>query len=68
MLGKRFTEVNTMNTLRAETFAGRNFRDFRGFGPISRKLMPGKELENRFAKVIFAKQKFFKNRESFFQV
>ena len=30
--------------------------------------MPGKKLKEKFAKVIFAKQKFFKNRESFFQV
>ena len=45
-------------------FKGRNFRDF---GLFSRKLLPGKKLEEKFAKVIFAK-KDFKNRESFFQV
>ena len=31
---------NKLATLRAETFAGRNFRVFRVFGPFSRKFMP----------------------------
>ena len=35
-------------------FKGRNFRDF---GLFSRKLLPGKKLEEKFAKVIFAKKK-----------
>ena len=34
-------------------FKGRNFRDF---GLFSRKLLPGKKLEEKFAKVIFAKK------------
>ena len=55
-----------MTTLRAETFAGRNFRDFRDFGPFSRKLMPGKKLEEKFAKVIFEKKKPFKKSQKFF--
>ena len=38
------------------TFAGRNFRDF---GPFSRKLMPSKKLNEKFAKVIFTKNKLF---------
>ena len=54
-------------TLRTETLAGRNFRDFREFGSISRKLMPGKKLNDRFAKVIFAKNKHFRKPRKFFQ-
>ena len=50
------------------TFAGRYFRDIRDFGLFSRELMPGKKLEEKFAKVIFAKNKLFQNRESFFEV
>ena len=46
-------------------FKGRNFRDF---GLFSRKLLPGKKLEEKFAKVIFAKKNYSKTRESFFQV
>ena len=46
--------------MRAETFADRNFRDFRDFGPISRKLLPGKKINEKFAKVIFAKKNFSK--------
>ena len=54
-------------TLRAESFAGRNFRDFRDFDPFSRKLMPGKKLNEKFAKVIFAKNKLFQKSRKFFQ-
>ena len=53
------TPVKANSTLSAESFAGRNFRDFRDFGPLSRKLMPGKKLDEKFAKVIFAKRYFF---------
>ena len=53
-------------TLRAEAFAGRNFRDFRDFGPFSRKLMPGKNVDEKFAKVIFAKKKLFQKSRKFF--
>ena len=42
-------------TLRAETFAGKNFHEFCNFGLFSRKLMPGKKLDEKFAKVVFAK-------------
>ena len=52
--------------IRAETFAGRNFREFRDFGLFSRKLMPGKKSEEKFAKVIFAKKKLFKKSRKFF--
>ena len=48
-------------------FKGRNFRDFRDFGPFSRKLMPGKKLKEKFAKVIFAKNKLFQKSRKFFQ-
>ena len=41
-------------TLRAETFAGRIFRVFRVFGIFSRKFLPGKKLNKKFAKVNFA--------------
>ena len=54
-------------TLRAESFASRNFRDFRDFDPFSRKLMPGKKLNEKFAKVIFAKNKLFQKSRKFFQ-
>ena len=54
-------------TIRAETFAGRNFRDFCDFGPFSRKLMPGKKLNEKFAKNIFAKNKLFQKPRKFFQ-
>ena len=47
------------STLRAESFAGRNLRDFHDFDPFSRKLMPGKKLNEKFAKVILAKKFFF---------
>ena len=46
---------------RAETFAGRTFRDFRDFGPFSREFLPGKKLSKKFAKVISAKKKLFPN-------
>ena len=49
-----------LSTLRAETFAGRNFRDFRDFWPFSRKFLPGKKLSEKFAKVIFAKKRLFR--------
>ena len=58
----------TVTTLRAETFAGRNFRDFCDFGTFSRKLMPGKKLNEKFAKVIFAKNQFFQKPRKFFKV
>ena len=38
-------------TLRAETFAGRNFRVFRVFGPFSRKFMPLEISKQQNAKV-----------------
>ena len=47
---------------RAETFA-----IFRDFGPISRKLMPGKKLNEKFAKVVFAKNKLFQKLRKFFR-
>ena len=43
------------NTFKAETIAGRSFRGFRDFTPFSRKFMPGKKFNEKFAKVIFAK-------------
>ena len=61
-----FIRDNTVSTLTAETFAGRNFREFCDFGLFSRKLMPSKRLNERFAKVTLAKINFSKNRESFF--
>ena len=45
----------TRHTLRAETFAGRNFRVFREFRPFSRKFMPLKISNPRNAKVFSAK-------------
>ena len=50
---------------RAETFAGRDFRGFRDFDPFSRKLMPGKKLNEKFAKVILAKNKFFQKSQKY---
>ena len=38
-------------TLGAETFAGRNFRDFRVFWHFSRKFLPRHNLNSKFAKV-----------------
>ena len=46
-------------TLRVESFAGRNFRDFRDFCPFSRKFLPGKKVTSKFAKVFFAKSQVF---------
>ena len=40
-----------MYTLRTETFAGRNFRVFRVFGPFSRKFMPLEISKQQNAKV-----------------
>ena len=57
-----FTWIFTISSRllsRAETFAGRNFPDFPDFGPFSRKLMPGKKLNEKLAKVILAKDKLF---------
>ena len=44
-------------TLRAETFAGRNFRVFRVFWSISRKFMPLEILNHQNAKVFSPKIK-----------
>ena len=52
-----------MTYFKGKTFVGRNFSDF---GPISRKLMPGKKLNEKFAKVIFAKNKLFQKSRKFF--
>ena len=62
-----FSISRPSTTLRAETFAGRNFRDFRDFDSFSRKLMPGKKLNEKFAKVIFAKNTLFQKSRKFFQ-
>ena len=51
-----FIRDNTVSTLTAETFAGRNFRAFRDFGPFSRKSIPSMKSNEKFAKVIFAKK------------
>ena len=56
---ERYERAQSRNTLRAETFAGRNYRDFRDFDLFSRKLMPSKKVEEKFAKVIFAKKNLF---------
>ena len=48
-------QTDCQYTLRAETFAGRNFRVFRVFRIFSRKFLPGKKLNKKFAKVNFAK-------------
>ena len=40
-------------------FKGRNFRVFRVFGIFSRKFLPGKKLNKKFAKVNFAKNEIF---------
>ena len=49
-------------TLWAERFAGRNFHDFRDFGPFSRKFLPSKNLNENSWKFLlkeeFAKLKF----------
>ena len=60
--GARFSGVNNqqfanpqpvqpLHTLTAETFAGRNFRVFRVFGPFSRKFMPLEISKQQNAKV-----------------
>ena len=46
-------------------FKGRNFRGQK-LSRFSRKLMPGKKLEEKFAKVIFVKKKPFKKSQKFF--
>ena len=57
------------NTLKAETFAGRNFRVFRVFGPFSRKFMPLEIPKQPNAKV-FSREiiDFFKNAKVFSSV
>ena len=56
-------------TLREETFAGRNVRDFRDFGLFQRKFLPGKKLNLKFVKGFFPeKSTFSENHESFFDV
>ena len=58
-----------MITLGAETFANRNFRNFRDFSLISRKFMPSKKVKRKIRESYFRKNKTFnKNRESFFPV
>ena len=52
-------EVKISITLRAKSFANRDFCDFRDFGFFSRKFMPSKKVSGKFAKVIFAKTKLF---------
>ena len=56
-------------TLKAETFAGRNFRVFRVFGPFSRKFMPLEIPKQPNAKV-FSREiiDFFKNAKVFSSV
>ena len=54
-------------TLRTETFSGRNFRDFHDFDTFLPKLIPGKELNEKFGKVIFAKNKLIQKLQKFFQ-
>ena len=44
-----------LDTLGAETFAGRKFRDFRVFWHFSRKFLPRHNLNSKFAKV-FARE------------
>ena len=51
------SRVTIVSMAQQSYFKGRNFRDFRDFGPISRKLMSEKEVNEKFAKVIFAKNK-----------
>ena len=51
-----FLSLQPAATLGAETFAGRNFRDFRIFWHFfSRKFLPRHNLNSKFAKV-FARQ------------
>ena len=45
--------------LRAETFAGRNFRVFRVFGPFSQKFMPLEISKQQNAKVSSREKKLF---------
>ena len=46
-------------SLRVETFAGKNFRDFRNFDPFSQKFLPGKKLNLENAIFFFRKSNFF---------
>ena len=46
-------------TLGAETYAGRNFRDFRDFCPFSRKFLPSKIVKRKIAKVFSFENKNF---------
>ena len=48
-----------MITLRAESFAGRNFHDFHDFDPFLQKFLPGKKLNLKKAKVFFSKKSTF---------
>ena len=48
-----------MSTLRVETFAGRNFHDFRDFDPFLRKILPGKKLNLKNAKFFSQKNQPF---------
>ena len=52
----KITDNGKITTLRAETFAGRLFLDFSLF---SQKLMPGKKLNEKAAKIIQAKKELF---------
>ena len=47
------------STLRAKTFAGRNFRVFRVFSPFSRKFMPLEISKQQNAKVFSREKKLF---------
>ena len=55
----KITDNGKITTLRTETFAGRNFLDFRDFSLFSQKLMPGKKLNEKAAKIIQAKKELF---------
>ena len=65
--------ASTLLTSRAETFAGRNFRVFRVFGPFSRRLMPLEISKQQNAKVFsheiidyFKNAKVFSREKNFF--
>ena len=54
---KGLTDIRIKTIKKAETFAGRNYRDF---GRFPRKFLPGKKLNfANYAKVFLAKTKYF---------
>ena len=51
--------LDISNTLGAEIFAGRDFRDFRDFCPFSQKFLPSKIVIRKIAKVFSSENKKF---------